>query len=73
VRACPRTTSASAWRRVDGGLEVVSMPFRYVWPSELDLMARLAGMTLRERWSGWKREPFTSESTKHVSVWEKTS
>jgi SAM-dependent methyltransferase len=56
----------------DGSLEVVSMPFRYVWPSELDLMARLAGMTLRERWSGWKREPFTSESTKHVSVWEKT-
>ncbi len=56
---------------VDGKLEVVSMPFRYVWPSELDLMARLAGMTLRERWSGWKREPFTSDSTKHVSVWEK--
>jgi SAM-dependent methyltransferase len=57
---------------VDGSLEVVSMPFRYVWPSELDLMARLAGMSLRERWSGWKREPFTSESTDHVSVWEKT-
>ena len=51
--------------------EVVSIPFRYVWPSELDLMARLAGMTLRERWSGWKREPFTSESRRHVSVWEK--
>jgi len=48
-----------------------STPFRYVWPSELDLMALLAGMTLRRRWSGWKREPFTSESTKHVSVWEK--
>jgi SAM-dependent methyltransferase len=56
---------------VDGQLEVVSVPFRYVWPSELDLMARLGGMTLRERWSGWKREPFTSDSTKHVSVWEK--
>jgi hypothetical protein len=55
-----------------GDLEVNSVPFRYVWPSELDLMARLAGMTLRERWSGWQREPFTSESTKHVSVWEKT-
>jgi len=51
-------------------VEVFSPPFRYVWPSELDLMARLAGMTLRERWSGWNREPFTSESTKHVSVWE---
>jgi SAM-dependent methyltransferase len=48
-----------------------SGPFRYVWPSELDLMARIAGLRLRERWSGWKREPFTNESTKHVSVWEK--
>jgi SAM-dependent methyltransferase len=56
---------------VDGRLDVLSVPFRYVWPSELDLMARLAGMTLRERWSDWKREPFTSDSTKHVSVWEK--
>lgn len=55
----------------DGKVEVFSPPFRYVWPSELDLMARLAGMTLRERWGGWKREPFTSDSTKHVSVWEK--
>ena len=56
---------------VDGELERVSIPFRYVWPAELDLMAELAGMRLRERWSGWKREPFTSESRKHVSVWEK--
>jgi SAM-dependent methyltransferase len=55
----------------DGKLDVLSIPFRYVWPAELDLMARLAGMTLRERWSGWNREPFTSASTKHVSVWEK--
>jgi SAM-dependent methyltransferase len=51
--------------------EVLSIPFRYVWPSELDLMARLAGMRLRERWSGWHHEPFTSESMQHVSVWEK--
>jgi SAM-dependent methyltransferase len=58
---------------VDGGLETFSAPFRYVWPSELDLMARLAGMTLRERWSDWTREPFTSDSRKHVSVWEKTA
>jgi SAM-dependent methyltransferase len=56
---------------VDGRFERSSGPFRYVWPSELDLMAQLAGLTLRERWSGWKREPFTSESRKHVSVWEK--
>jgi SAM-dependent methyltransferase len=58
---------------VDGEWEVVSMPFRYVWPAELDLMARLAGMRLRERWSDWRRAPFTSESTKHISVWEKTA
>ncbi len=58
---------------VDGQLEVFSAPYRYVWPSELDLMARLAGMTLRERWSSWNREPFTSDSTKHVSVWEKAA
>jgi SAM-dependent methyltransferase len=56
---------------VDGVIERVSMPFRYVWPSELDLMAELAGMRLRDRWSGWGREPFTSESRQHVSVWEK--
>jgi SAM-dependent methyltransferase len=56
---------------VDGRLEVFSAPYRYMWPAELDLMARIAGMTLRERWSGWNREPFTSDSTKHVSVWEK--
>jgi SAM-dependent methyltransferase len=56
---------------VDGRVERNSVPFRYVWPEELDLMAQLAGLSLRERWSGWKREPFTSESRKHVSVWEK--
>jgi SAM-dependent methyltransferase len=55
----------------DGKLEVFSAPFRYAWPAELDLMARLAGMSLRERWSGWNREPFTSDSRQHVSVWEK--
>ena len=58
---------------VDGRIERLSIPFRYVWPAELDLMAELAGMRLRERWSGWKREPFTSESRKHVSVWERSS
>jgi SAM-dependent methyltransferase len=59
------------YRTVDGELDVVAIPFRYVWPSELDLMARLAGMTLRERWGGWAREPFDGESRLHVSVWEK--
>jgi SAM-dependent methyltransferase len=48
-----------------------TFPGRYLWPSELDLMARLAGMKLRERWSDWSHEPFTTESTKHVSIWEK--
>jgi SAM-dependent methyltransferase len=58
------------WIR-EGRAEHFSMPFRYVWPAELDLMAQLAGLTLRERWAGWTRESFTSESRAHVSVWEK--
>jgi len=56
---------------VDGRAEQVSMPFRYVWPAELDLMAQMAGMRLSDRWSGWRREPFTSDSRAHVSVWHK--
>jgi SAM-dependent methyltransferase len=56
---------------IEGRVERFSVPFRYAWPAELDLMAELAGMRLRERWGGWKREPFTSDSEKHVSVWEK--
>jgi SAM-dependent methyltransferase len=65
--ATQRMTSHHFW--IDRQAE--RFPFRYVWPSELDLMAQLAGMTLRERWGGWKREPFTSDSRQHVSVWEK--
>lgn len=53
----------------DGGREFRT-PFRYVWPSELDLMARLAGLSLRHRWAGWDRSPFTAESTSHVSIWQ---
>jgi hypothetical protein len=49
----------------------VSIPFRYAWPAELDLMARLAGMRLRERWADWNRAAFTTDSDAHVSVWEK--
>ncbi len=56
---------------LDGQLDRQSIPFRYVWPAELDLMAQLAGMELRERWAGWERERFTSDSRQHVSVWEK--
>jgi SAM-dependent methyltransferase len=55
----------------DGHWRRMSVPFRAVSPGELDLMARMVGMRLRERWSDWGREPFTAESTKHVSVWEK--
>ena len=56
---------------IDGRWERLSIPFRAVSPGELDLMARLAGLALRERWGEWNREPFTRESRKHVSVWEK--
>ena len=54
------------------GTREVTTPFRYVWPSELDLMARLAGLELRHRWADWDRSPFTGDSTSHVSVWELT-
>ena len=53
------------------GLRHRALPFRYVWPAELDLMARLAGMALASRWAGWQRQPFDHESTSHVSVWRK--
>jgi SAM-dependent methyltransferase len=55
-----------------GRVEQSAVPFRYVWPAELDLMARLAGLRLVERCAGWRREPFTAESTSHVSVWART-
>ena len=56
---------------LDGETKTFSAPFRNVWPSELDLMARLAGMALQDRWSDWNREPFTSNSRSHISVWQK--
>ncbi len=68
--ATQRSRSHHYWF-VDGETTTSSPPFRYVWPSELDLMARLAGMELRERWSDWHREPFTSTSRSHISVWQK--
>jgi len=64
--------STHYWQ-LDGELATFSTPHRYLWPGELDLMARFAGLTLRERWSGWDRAPFTSESASHVSVWEKSA
>ena len=61
------------WMKVDERLVRHSAPFRYVWPAELDLMARLAGLIRRERWAGWNKEPFTSDSTTQVVVYEKDS
>lgn len=58
---------------VNGGVRLAPMRVRYAWPSELDLMARLAGLRLRARWGGWGQELFTSESTRHVSVYEASS
>ena len=49
-----------------------SAPYRYIWPSELDLMARLAGLRLEHRWADWDRSPFTAQSARHVSVYAKT-
>ena len=60
------------FEQVEGHFQRLSMPFRYAWAAELDLMAELAGMTLAERWGGWNREPFTTES-RSVSVWRKTA
>jgi SAM-dependent methyltransferase len=60
--------------RVAGGrYEEITTPLRFVWPAELDLMAKIAGLRLRARWGGWAREPFTSTSRQHVSVWEKSA
>jgi SAM-dependent methyltransferase len=61
------------WMQVDGRMVHHSAPYRYVWPSELDLMARLVGLSLRHRWSGWKREAFTSSSVNQVVVYEKAA
>lgn len=54
----------------EGGIRLYPVQMRYCWPSELDLMAQLAGLRLRERWANWKREPFTSDSGFHISIYE---
>jgi SAM-dependent methyltransferase len=63
--------SSQHYHFTEDGIRATPVEFRYAWPAELDLMARIAGMTLRDRWSNWKREPFTAVSRSHVSVWEK--
>ena len=69
--ATQRMFSHHYLRQADGSYLRRSLPFRYTWPAELDLMARLAGLRLRERWADWSRTPFTAASESHVSVWEK--
>ncbi len=69
--ATQRLVSHHIWPRPDGRATTFESHHRYVWPSELDLMARLAGLDLKGRWADWSRGPFTSESTQHVSVWER--
>jgi SAM-dependent methyltransferase len=59
------------WMEVGGRLVRHSAPYRYVWPSELDLMGRIAGFRLRERWAGWNQAPFLSDSASQVAVFEK--
>jgi len=54
----------------EGGIHRYPVELRFAYPPELDLMARIAGLRLRERWAGWDRRPFTSESANHVSVYE---
>jgi len=54
------------------GIRTYPVKLRYVWPSELDLMARIAGLTLQERWGSWSKDPFTRDSTKHISVYARS-
>ena len=58
-------------RITQDGVRMVPLPMRYAWPGEIDLMARLAGLSLRDRWGGWDRRPFDASSKMHVSVYQK--
>ena len=66
-------TSSHHWTLIDGQWRRSSAPYRYVWPSELDLMARIAGFRLEHRWAGWDKSPFTGSSTSQVAVYQKVS
>jgi SAM-dependent methyltransferase len=70
--ATQRCVSHHYFFRDDGTTERFEFTGRFAWPAELDLMAQIAGMALVERWADWDRSPFTSESPKHISVWEKS-
>ena len=69
--ATQQFTSNHVTVTADGKGRFRRIPFRYAWPAEMDLMARIAGLSLKHRWAGWDRSPFTAESTTHVSVWQK--
>jgi SAM-dependent methyltransferase len=58
-------------RQADGRFVEWESPFRYVWPAEMDLMARIAGLTLEHRWADWSRAPFTGEGESAISVWRR--
>ena len=66
-----RSVSYRYSRQPDGSYARTAHNFRYVWPSELDLMARIAGLELEARYADWDKTPFTAESNSHVSVWRK--
>ena len=68
--ATQRYTSNHIWIK-DGIHKQLTIPFRYAWPAELDLMARIAGLELEFRWSDWQGTPFAATSGKHISVWRK--
>ena len=58
-------------RITERGIRLYPVVTRYAWPAELDLMARLAGLYLEQRWAGWSGEPFTADSPSHVSVYRR--
>jgi SAM-dependent methyltransferase len=66
-----QVSSSHHWSLIDGQWRQSSAPYRYVWPSELDLMGRLAGFRLEHRWAGWDKAPFTAASTSQVAVYQK--
>ncbi|MDP8929892.1 MAG: SAM-dependent methyltransferase, partial [Actinomycetota bacterium] len=67
-----QTTRAALVRLRETGVRILPVMLRYAWPSELDLMGRLAGLRLVARWGGWRRQPFSNSSTSHVSVYTST-
>ncbi len=69
--ATQQFTSNHVTVTADGKGQFRRIPFRYAWPAEMDLMARIAGLSLKSRWAGWDRSAFTADSTTHVSVWQK--